>query len=44
MFLDSAFDMIYSADDNNDDGTFDVVADHQHYNRKPKPPSADCLH
>ena len=36
--------MIYSADDNNDDGTFDVVADHQHCNHKPKPPSADCLH
>ena len=32
--------MIYSADD----GTFDVVADHQHHNHKPKPPSADCLH
>ena len=36
--------MIYSADDNNDDGTFDVIADHQHCNHKPKPPSADHLH
>ena len=37
-----AFDGIFLAED--DDDTFDVVADHQQHNRKPKPPSADCLH
>ena len=44
MFLDSAFDTIYSANDNNDDGTFDVVVDHQHCYCKLKPSSADHLH
>ena len=37
-----AFDGIFLAKD--DDDTFDVVADHQQCNCKPKPPSADHLH
>ena len=36
------FDGIFLAED--DDDTFDVVADHQECNCKPKSPSADYLH